>query len=157
MPNTERKCTIEECIALSSAAEEVSGFKCTNCKSIGRAQKKLDIWRLPRYLIIHLQRFYNNGYLKKRLAEVEFPLDNLQVPSKLKGGRLAEDGRSQTSYFQLYGVSNHYGSMDTGHYTAYCRRTCWAKYDDQDVTTISPQLVGTAAAYILFYKNREFG
>jgi len=153
-PSGTKKCRVDECIDLSSKDEEISDFKCTKCKRQGKASKKLDIWRLPPYLIIHLQRFFYNGYWKKRMEEVEFSVDHLDVVSKVKAGRF-DDGRNQTSHFQLYGVSNHYGTMEGGHYTAYCRRSGWSKYDDQDVSGIAARDVGTPAAYILFYKNRD--
>ena len=36
--------------------------------------------------------------------------------------------------FNLYAVSNHVGSLDTGHYTAFCFNDIkknWNKFDDQ--------------------------
>ena len=43
------------------------------------------------------------------------------------------------SHFNLYAVSNHYGTMEGGHYTAYCKSDItrgWHKYDDQVRTMI---------------------
>jgi ubiquitin C-terminal hydrolase len=42
-----------------------------------RASKKLDIWTLPPFLVIHLKRFQNfNGSWRKTNREVRFPLTN---------------------------------------------------------------------------------
>ncbi|VDI21186.1 ubiquitin carboxyl-terminal hydrolase 8, partial [Mytilus galloprovincialis] len=44
------------------------------------------------------------------------------------------------SKYNLYGISNHYGTMDGGHYTAFCRNPCtkrWYKYDDEQVYDMS--------------------
>ena len=49
------------------------------------------------------------------------------------------------SHFNLYAVSNHYGTMGRGHYTAYCKSDItrgWHKYDDQVRTMIGREIVG---------------
>ena len=38
--------------------------------------------------------------------------------------------------YELYGVSNHYGSLQTGHYTANCKNAYlqeWFEFDDNKV------------------------
>jgi len=61
--------------------------------------------------------------------------------------------------YNLYGVSNHYGTMEGGHYTAYCKNTAyskWYKFDDHEVSEISSSDVSSGAAYILFYAAVEY-
>jgi ubiquitin carboxyl-terminal hydrolase 8 len=61
--------------------------------------------------------------------------------------------------YKLYGVSNHYGTMEGGHYTAYCKNTAyskWYKFDDHEVNEISSSDVSSGAAYILFYVGVEY-
>ena len=61
--------------------------------------------------------------------------------------------------YNLYAVSNHYGSMEGGHYTAYCKNNAygkWYKFDDHEVSEISNNEVRTGAAYILFYAAVEY-
>jgi len=62
--------------------------------------------------------------------------------------------------YNLYGVSNHYGTMEGGHYTAYCKNTAynkWYKFDDHEVSDISSSDdVSSGAAYILFYAAVEY-
>lgn len=61
--------------------------------------------------------------------------------------------------FNLFAVSNHYGTMDAGHYTAYCKNpeyNRWFKFDDQDVMEINGNEVRSAAAYILFYSAIDY-
>ena len=63
-----------------------------------------------------------------------------------------------SSSYCLYGVSNHYGTMDGGHYTAFCRspsKDTWTKFDDNEVYELSESAVATPAAYILFYASRR--
>ena len=63
---------------------------------------------------------------------------------------------SNASY-DLYAVSNHFGSMAGGHYTAACRvglpdgREQWYNFNDTAVAKLSPAGVVSACAYILFY------
>jgi len=51
----------QQCIDLYTSEEEVSGWNCVYCKCKGKATKKIDLWRLPPYLIIHLQRYDFKG------------------------------------------------------------------------------------------------
>ncbi|KAG7468755.1 ubiquitin carboxyl-terminal hydrolase 8, partial [Solea senegalensis] len=58
--------------------------------------------------------------------------------------------------YGLYAVSNHYGGLDGGHYTAYCKNALkqrWYKFDDHEVSEISTSSVKSSAAYILFYST----
>ena len=63
--------------------------------------------------------------------------------------------------YDLYAVSNHYGSMAGGHYTAACRvglpegREQWYNFNDDAVSKLSPQSVVTPCAYMLFYVRTE--
>ena len=53
-------------------------------------------------------------------------------------------------------VQNHYGGLDGGHYTAYCKnaaRQRWFKFDDHEVSDISISSVKSSAAYILYYPS----
>ncbi|TTP59346.1 Ubiquitin carboxyl-terminal hydrolase 8 [Bagarius yarrelli] len=54
-------------------------------------------------------------------------------------------------------LQNHYGGLDGGHYTAYCRngtRQNWYKFDDHEVSEISTSSsVKSSAAYIFFYSS----
>ncbi|ODN00955.1 Ubiquitin carboxyl-terminal hydrolase 8 [Orchesella cincta] len=152
IPISGKKCDIQQCIDFYTTEEELSGWNCVQCKRKVRATKKIDLWRLPPYLIIHLQRFYNDGYWKKRLTEIDFPVENLNLNPKVIG-----KDRNTSYDFQLYAVSNHYGSMDGGHYTAYCRQNGnWLRFDDLEVCPINGRDVPSAAAYILFYQNRNY-
>ncbi|PKU44277.1 ubiquitin carboxyl-terminal hydrolase 8 isoform x2 [Limosa lapponica baueri] len=55
-------------------------------------------------------------------------------------------------------LQNHYGGLDGGHYTAYCKNASkqrWFKFDDHEVSEISSSSVKSSAAYILFYTSYE--
>lgn len=52
--------TLEECVEEFTKEEILDGenkWKCPRCKCFQRASKKIDIWKLPSILIVHLKRF----------------------------------------------------------------------------------------------------
>jgi ubiquitin carboxyl-terminal hydrolase 4/11/15 len=60
--------------------------------------------------------------------------------------------------YELYAVSNHYGSLGGGHYTAYAknhRENKWYKFDDSSASSVQAESVKTSAAYVLFYRLKE--
>ncbi|KAF0314545.1 Ubiquitin carboxyl-terminal hydrolase 8 [Amphibalanus amphitrite] len=128
MPARASQCSLHECIQLFVEGDTISGWTCPECQSSDGATKRLDIWRIPPVLIIHVQRFYNDGAWKKNQSSVLFPLKNLDVSPHLA----IKDAHQQHHRYHLYGVVNHFGSMDSGHYTAFCRAPNtdrWHKYD----------------------------
>jgi len=66
--------------------------------------------------------------------------------------------------YDLFAVTNHYGRMGFGHYTAVARRwnehemeKDWTHFDDTGVSrTTGGGGVVSPAAYILFYRRRVF-
>ena len=70
---------------------------------------------------------------------------------------MTEFSRDNTeAIYDLYGVVNHSGSINFGHYTAYCKnKGIWYEFDDARVTEIrNLSSIVTASAYILFYAKR---
>lgn len=59
--------------------------------------------------------------------------------------------------YDLYAVSNHYGGLGGGHYTAYGMMPDgkWYSFDDSHVTEISESTIESPAAYVLFYRRRR--
>ncbi|XP_053615407.1 ubiquitin carboxyl-terminal hydrolase 8 isoform X2 [Plodia interpunctella] len=167
LPANANRCSLSDCLKLYLNGETIPGWNCPNCKEKRDAVKKLDISRLPPVLVIHFKRFYVdpkdymcNTYRKKQ-TYIDFPLDELDM-------RQFSLHCPSNPVYNLYAVSNHYGSMEGGHYTAYCKNTAcfkntsycksnvfgkWYKFDDHVVTEISSSEVKSSAAYILFYTS----
>jgi ubiquitin carboxyl-terminal hydrolase 4/11/15 len=60
-----------------------------------------------------------------------------------------------TPEYELYAVSNHYGSLGGGHYTAYAKNDGkWFDFNDSSVRGMSEDGVQGEGAYILFYKRK---
>lgn len=126
---------------------------CPGCKEHRQATKKLDLWRLPEILVIHLKRFSYSRFIKNKLETyVDFPTDDLDLSSYMA----YKDGKSSYRYM-LYAISNHYGSMGGGHYTAFVHQGAdrWYDFDDSHVSPISKDKIKTSAAYVLFYRRVE--
>ncbi|MQM04952.1 hypothetical protein Taro_037752 [Colocasia esculenta] len=125
---------------------------CPSCKVHQQASKKLDLWRLPDVLVVHLKRFSYSRFTKNKLETlVDFPIHDFDLSSYVT----CENGQ-HPSLYTLYAVSNHYGSMGGGHYTAFVHHAGdgrWYDFDDRHVLPISEESVKTSAAYVLFYKK----
>jgi len=57
--------------------------------------------------------------------------------------------------YRLYGVVNHYGSQNFGHYTAFSRVLAdeWTEFNDSTVYSVEKSRVVSSGAYILFYER----
>ncbi|XP_023789723.1 ubiquitin carboxyl-terminal hydrolase 8 isoform X1 [Cyanistes caeruleus] len=150
------KCTLQECLRLFSKEEKLTDnnrFYCSHCKTRRDSSKKIEIWKLPPVLLVHLKRFSYDGRWKQKLqTSVDFPLETLDLSQYVIGPK------TSLKRYNLFSVSNHYGGLDGGHYTAYCKNASkqrWFKFDDHEVSEISASSVKSSAAYILFYTSYE--
>ena len=60
--------------------------------------------------------------------------------------------------YDLFAVSNHYGGMAGGHYTAYAKLNEsgeWYCFDDSHTYPVQAKDVVTPAAYVLFYRRKQ--
>lgn len=109
--------------------EKVDGWNCPYCKQPRTAIKKLDISKLPPVLVIHLKRFYAEPYMtttfRKKTIYVDFPLNDMNMlPYVARTEK--NSGSNNQHIYNLYAVSNHYGSMESGHYTGELRIDCFS-------------------------------
>jgi len=127
---------------------------CRVCKDHKCARKKFDLWMLPDNLIVHLKRFnYDRHYRDKIETYVDFPTEALDL-----GKWLVNDDEKKDAVYDLYAVSNHYGGLGGGHYTAFTKNLIdgsWYSMDDSSSTLVDKEAVKTKAAYVLFYTRRK--
>lgn len=197
---------------------EDNQWYCSKCKKHQQAIKKMEIYKAPPILIIHLKRFKESAtkYFPGKLeAMVNFPIQDLDLSEFVKNHELPMDypishpprtkdqqeaqkplaennkkpsnskpahgatlnnnrprgnqpveetkGSKSTKKnklaYDLFGVVNHYGSTGFGHYTAFAKNWksgSWDCYDDSHVTPQDPKDVCTPAAYVLFYKRKDW-
>ncbi|XP_042520355.1 ubiquitin carboxyl-terminal hydrolase 9-like [Macadamia integrifolia] len=128
---------------------------CPTCKEHRQASKKLDLWRLPEVLVVHLKRFSYSRYLKNKLDTlVNFPIHNLDLSKYVK----SKGPAPQSHVYELYAISNHYGGLGGGHYSAYAKlidEDRWYHFDDSHVSSVTEDEIKTSAAYVLFYRRVE--
>ncbi|XP_045563963.1 ubiquitin carboxyl-terminal hydrolase 8 isoform X3 [Salmo salar] len=148
------KCSLQDCLKLFSKEEKLTDQNkvfCRHCKALRDSIKKLEIWKVPPIILVHLKRFSYEGRWKQKLqTTVDFPLENLDLSQYVIGPR------ASLKRYNLFGVSNHYGGLDGGHYTAYCKNAMkqrWYKFDDHEVSEISTSTVKSSAAYIFFFSS----
>merc|ERR1711997_293993 len=83
---------------------------------------------------------------------IEFPIKDLDMTPYVIN---SDHGKA---VYDLISVSNHYGGMGGGHYTAYGKNKSdgyWHYFDDSSVTQTNEEAVVTKAAYVLFYQRRS--
>ncbi|KAK8897463.1 hypothetical protein M9Y10_015413 [Tritrichomonas musculus] len=153
--------TLSKCFeffSLPDVLDENNQWYCPKCKQFVCAEKKLDIWALPQILIIQLKRFYGSGWSAKKLDYlVDFP-EILDMKKYVIGPQKNEEEIK----YRLYAVSNQFGNLGFGHYTAYARvrdpkepdaDKGWYNFDDSSVSKASEANAHSAAAYVLFYER----
>ncbi len=89
-----------------------------------KAIKQYLICDLPRILTIHLKRFQQQGFrLEKSNKHVNFPLILNMAPYTSKMCINLSNKKSQVSevLYSLYGIVEHSGKLNFGHYTAYVK------------------------------------
>nr|XP_019702095.2 ubiquitin carboxyl-terminal hydrolase 9-like isoform X2 [Elaeis guineensis] len=128
---------------------------CPSCKEHRQATKKLDLWRLPEILVVHLKRFSYSRFLKNKLDTfVNFPVHNLDLGKYVKCRAVPR----HSYVYELYAISNHYGGLGGGHYSAYAKlieEDSWYHFDDSHVSPVNEHEIKTSAAYVLFYRRVE--
>jgi len=158
MIDLEAKCaSIYEGFDLFTCPEKLDGENAWFNEATGEKQpvmKECTFFSLPTILVICLKRFSPDG--KKKLQNlVDFPVEQLDL-SKYVNGYFSEQ-----YVYDLYGVANHSGSVQGGHYTAYVKHQAgdWFHYNDTEVTLLDPAkieaTVVSKAAYCLFYRKRN--
>ena len=93
---------------------------------------------------------------KKLNTNVSIPREALDLKQL---GLISENATDDTApIYDLYGVSNHMGSTEGGHYTADCKNAIsrvWYNYDDSHVSEGSFDELDGRAAYLLFYCRQD--
>lgn len=166
--------------------EADEAWLCPTCERRQQVLSKLTLWTTPDILVIHLKRFKQvNSERSKLGCPVDFPITNLDLSrfTSVRGEspdlsrqekenmftwspwkssqrsplRNVDPRNPSNLVYDLYAVCNHHGTMQAGHYTAFCKNPVnglWYHYDDSTVTTVTDEShIVTEDAYILFYQR----
>ena len=147
------KPNLVECIKYFCEEEQLkvgNEWYCNKCKEHLLAKKKLDLYYIPKILIINFKRFIKeSSRWEKNDENIDFPINNFDMKDLMIGPD------KDHSIYDLFAVSQHYGSTEGGHYTAVCKNSGkWYNYDDSSVTVTSPWACLSSAAYVLFYRRQ---
>nr|XP_055132701.1 inactive ubiquitin carboxyl-terminal hydrolase 50 [Symphalangus syndactylus] len=133
---------------LHEALKKMSVFPNLICKY------NASISKAPKIIIFHLKRFDIQGTTKRKLrTDIHYPLTKLDLTPYT-----CSIFRKYPKY-NLCAVVNHFGDLDGGHYTAFCKNSvtqAWYSFDDTRVSEIPDTSVQNATAYLLFYSYQPF-
>jgi len=150
--------TLDDCLELFCTVEHLTGanqWYCSKCKKHVDATKKFDLWMLPPILVVHLKRFRYNDYgaRSKLNRKMNYPVCNWSLDKFIKSSENAHE------MYDLYAVTNHYGNLGGGHYTASAMNRFdnqWYEFNDSTCTKVDQSRLGNDnAAYCLFYNRME--
>ena len=145
----EDEISLNDCLKLFTKEEDIGDIQCEKCKKKTLFQKTLEIERLPQYLVIVLKRFkyiLTNSIKIKTL--IKFPLEDLPLQNYVF--------QKNINYkYSLFGVINHSGSLEWGHYNSIFKvNNSWISYDDSHVSEIKSG-IENKNVYMLVYKAND--
>merc|ERR1712050_115455 len=112
--------TVEQALNKYLEEELLSGDEqwfCEKCNKRVNAKKKIDLWKLPPVLVVHLKRF-------------EFDMRTCRfrkIQAKLRSSLTVDLTEFVTTeqreplVYDIICVANHSGQLGRGHYTATCK------------------------------------
>lgn len=143
LPINDSDTSLSGCMNMFLNEEILDGdnaWHCPNCKTHRKATKKLDLWRLPQILIIHLKRFSYQGPFRDKLeTSIDFPITGLDMNWTVKTPIDHKRDDHDSYVYDLFAISNHYGGLNGGHYKATCfiePYQRWYMFDDTRVSNV---------------------
>lgn len=156
----ENECiTLMECFDLNCEREFLDGDNAWFNESLGVKQnvhKRLVYWSLPDVMILDIKRFEFNettfSFVKNQSA-IKIPVENVDFSKYV-------EGYNKESYvYDLYGICNHHGDENFGHYTSTVKtaNSKWYNFNDTNVKEVSipkSEIIGNTP-YCLFYRKKK--
>lgn len=156
LPVAKGMTSVTDCLSKYLEAEVLSGdeqWNCPKCNAAVDASKKIDLWKLPPVLVLHLKRFAFDA------AQMRFEKTENRLSMRLSLLDLTKFCSSEQREGAVYNVAcvaNHLGSFESGHYTATCRvggvrAGTWQHFDDGRVKVLDGgRSVITRETYVIF-------
>mmetsp|Transcript_5033 Transcript_5033/g.7560 ORF Transcript_5033/g.7560 Transcript_5033/m.7560 type:complete len:592 (-) Transcript_5033:2246-4021(-) len=150
--NQQHNLDLEQCIE-EFAMNETVECMCPHCAKNTLANKRLELWKLPPILIVHLKRFRfdQNGRAHKLSHYIDFPIADLDLSPYCRSPQ------RDVPLYDLFAVIEHRGNTNSGHYITRARNRVngnWYFYDDSRVSPIPNMAdITTDGAYVLFYSR----
>ena len=147
--NINNDISIEDCFEAFRQEEDINDdWYCGLCKKISKIKKKIELFYLPKIFIICLKRFIN---MRKNDKLIDFKLDNINLKDFVCGPE------RNNNIYDCFAISQHYGSIYSGHYTSVCKNIDgkWYKYDDTQCNQISYNDIVNSAAFVIFFRRKN--
>ena len=107
--------------------------------------KKTQLCYLPDILSIHLKRW---DYMMNKNNK------HIDIPILLDVKEFMIEQYKDITQYELFGIINHIGNINGGHYTSYIRRNNrWFLMDDIQITEIEDRNIINSKNYCLFYRK----
>ena len=145
--------TLYDCFDLYCEAEILDGDNAwynEKTKQKENIKKQIHFFNLPNILIIILKRFSIDG--RRRINNtIDIPVTNLDLTKYVNGYN------QQLYKYDLFGICNHQGSVNGGHYNAIVKHLNgnWICHDDNDVQIINENLIISPMNYCLFFRKKN--
>ena len=146
-----RNISLYDCFDLYLEKEILDGENAwynDDTKNKENVNKGLIFWSFPDILVISFRRF--NNRLQKNQKYIDIPLTNIDL-------RKYVNGYNKDSYiYDIYGVCNHTGGVQGGHYTANVKNAngTWYHYDDMDIIERNENNIISTQTYCLFLRKK---
>ena len=125
---------------------------CNKCKQHRNAEKKIEIYRTPIYLIIQLKRFRQRNSIMRAIMGNKNET-NIEYKEILNIKDFVVGPDKNNSLYSLYGVIIHKKMFNGGHYYAYCKnKGLWITFNDEKLSKCDNPI--NKDAYLLFYKRK---
>ena len=135
--------TLGECFTHYYDAEIINDWTCEHCKA-KEGEKLIRFWKFPKIWVIILKRF-NQTDKEHRPITLTTHFDSFSF-------------QGHSYKYELKAMANHYGSLQSGHYTAFCKdpENNWSLYDDQRIYKNMPAaklMQDNTCSYVLFFEQ----
>ena len=138
--------TFDQCFNFLLRQEIFQDTYCQRCKISGNAFYKENLYLMPNYLIIILNR--GKGNIFNCIVDIPLIFDSSNYEEKTKNKK-----------YELIGVVSHFGESGMGgHFIAFCKHCIdgkWRCYNDCFVTECENDFLKKGIPYILFYKKMD--
>ncbi|CAI0440100.1 unnamed protein product [Linum tenue] len=143
-------------VPLFDILKKFDGETATEVVRPQRAWVKYRVTKLPKYLILHMQRFKeNNFFIEKNPTIVNFPLKNLELKDYIPLPRKIEKSPSK---YDLIANLVHDGRPKEGSYRVFVHRKSeelWYEMQNLHVSETLPQMVALSEAYLQIYEQHH--
>ena len=136
----------------------IDDYKCNKCKSVSKAIYEKTAINISKYFVIILNKYFNKENIhfpnefNLLVKDIDSPENTLETHGKVK----LVDKPDKCCWNNISQIE-HYGSMNSGHYVALCKRLDnIIRLDDEKVSFLNDceDLYSTKNTYMIFYEKK---